>query len=93
MKIASGNLFQKQISDGTLLIKHRTVIKRISKIYVSLWDYGEEMISFQEKLKPLRKNVLNLNDTFLFANVFENFRKMSLGIYKLCPSKFVSVPG
>ena len=33
------------------------------------------------------------SDTLLLADVFENFRNMSLKIYKLDPSKFLSAPG
>ena len=33
------------------------------------------------------------SDTLLLADVFENFRKMCLKIYKLDPSKFISAPG
>ena len=32
-------------------------------------------------------------DTLLFADVFENFRKMCLKIYHLDPAKFLSAPG
>ena len=33
------------------------------------------------------------SDTLLLADVFENFRNMSLKIYELDPSKFLSAPG
>ena len=33
------------------------------------------------------------SDTLLLADVFENFRNMSLEIYKLDPAKFLSTPG
>ena len=33
------------------------------------------------------------NDTLLVADVFENFRKMSLKIYHFDPAKFLSAPG
>ena len=32
-------------------------------------------------------------DTLLLADVFENFRNMSLEIYELDPAKFLSAPG
>ena len=32
------------------------------------------------------------SDTLLLADVFENFRNMSLGIYELDPGKFLSSP-
>ena len=32
------------------------------------------------------------SDTLLLADVFENFRNMSLGIYELDPAKFLSSP-
>ena len=33
------------------------------------------------------------SDTLLLADVFENFQKMCLEIYKLDPAKFLSSPG
>ena len=33
------------------------------------------------------------SDTLLFTNVFENFGNMSLKIYELDPTKFLSPPG
>ena len=33
------------------------------------------------------------SDTLLLADVFENFRNMSVKIYKLDPAKFISAPG
>ena len=33
------------------------------------------------------------SDTFLLADVFENFRIMCLEMYELDPAKFLSVPG
>ena len=33
------------------------------------------------------------NDTLFFADVFEDFREMSLKIYHLDPEKFLSAPG
>ena len=33
------------------------------------------------------------SDTLLLADVFENFRNMSLKIYELDPAKFLSAPG
>ena len=33
------------------------------------------------------------SDTFLLANVFEDFRNMCLKIYKLDPTNFLSAPG
>ena len=33
------------------------------------------------------------SDVLLLVDVFENFRKMPLGIYKLDPAKFISAPG
>ena len=33
------------------------------------------------------------HDTLLLADVFENFRKMCLEIYKLDPTKLLSTPG
>ena len=33
------------------------------------------------------------SDTLLLADVFKNFRKMSLKIYQLDPAKFLSAPG
>ena len=33
------------------------------------------------------------SDTLLLNDVFENFRKMSLEIYKLDPARFLPVPG
>ena len=33
------------------------------------------------------------SDTFLLANVFQNFRNMCLEIYKLDPAKFLSTSG
>ena len=33
------------------------------------------------------------SDTFLLAEVFENFRNMCLEIYELDPGKFISAPG
>ena len=33
------------------------------------------------------------SDTLLLANIFENFRNMSLEIYELDPAKFLSAPG
>ena len=33
------------------------------------------------------------SDTLLLADVFENFRKMCLKIYRLDPVKFLSAPG
>ena len=33
------------------------------------------------------------SDTLLLADVFENFRKISLEIYELDPEKFLSSPG
>ena len=33
------------------------------------------------------------SDTLLLADVFENFRNMSLKIFELDPAKFVSAPG
>ena len=37
---------------------------------------------------------LNLkSDILILANVFENFQKMCLKIYRLHPAKFLSAPG
>ena len=33
------------------------------------------------------------NDTLLLADVFENFRNKSIGIYQLDPAHFLSAPG
>ena len=33
------------------------------------------------------------SDTLLLADVFENFQKLCLKIYKLNPAKFLSAPG
>ena len=33
------------------------------------------------------------SDTLLLADVFENFEKMCLKIYKLNPAKYLSAPG
>ena len=33
------------------------------------------------------------SNTLLFADIFENFRNMSLEVYKLDPAKFLLVPG
>ena len=34
-----------------------------------------------------------MTDTFLFADVFENFRNMCIRVYELDPTDFLSAPG
>ena len=51
--------------------------------------------SLQRLIKNLEEyhDLYVQNDTWLLADVFENFRNMWLEIYKLDPTKFFSVPG
>ena len=59
-------------------------------------DYTHAMRVFKEFKRNNLGDYYDLyvqTDTLLLADIFENFREMSLKIYELDPAYFVSLPG
>ena len=58
------------------------------------YAYGKSVCAdFEIKNLGEHHDLYVQSDTFLLANVFEDFRNMCLKIYKLDPTNFLSAPG
>ena len=55
----------------------------------------EKIVCKDFKIKKLGEyhNLYVQSNTLLLADVFQNFKNMSLKLYELDPAKFLSVPG
>ena len=55
----------------------------------------EKIVCKDFKIKKLREyhDLYVQSNTLLLADVFQNFKNMSLKLYELDPAKFLSVPG
>ena len=80
---------------STSLIKH-CLKKKINKENITDADYMHaKRVCRDFEIQNLGEyhDLYLKSDKLLLADVFENFRKMSLKIYELDPEKFLSAPG